>query len=141
MRFIISLVPPGALLMSCGHSHVISGSVMDRNGSPIERAIVSLEPGNVELITDSDGGFIIDYLRADDGERIKLDKRTDYTVSVFKPGYHDADTSFFYKRGELFLEPLTMVEDTIRVETSQDNIDPDQYPDRAQNHGAAYEGE
>lgn len=128
-------------LSACSTHHVIHGTVVNRNGEPLERVIVSLEPGNVELVTDEQGSFAIDYLRDEDGERVKLKKKTDYTITAFKPGYHDASSSFYFKRGELDLENITMVEDTIRVEAGDENIDPDLYPDRTQNHGAAYEGE
>ena len=41
-------------------------------GEPLPRAVVSLVPGNVELVTDRDGRFVIDYLRDQSGERVKL---------------------------------------------------------------------
>lgn len=129
------------LLLGCPAKRVITGTVIDRNGDPLDRVVISLAPGNVELITDETGAFTIDYLRDDAGERIKLDKRTTYEVVAFKPGFHDATSSFYYKRGELVLEPLSMVQDTIRVDANTENIDPNLYPDRAQNNGAAYEGE
>ncbi len=127
--------------LGCSTHHVISGTVLDRNGEPIERVVVGLDPGNVELVTDEYGRFAIDYLRDETGERTKLGKRSEYDISLFKPGYHNAATSFYYKRGELLLEPLNMTEDTIRVEAGEENIDPGLYPDRAQSNGAAYEGE
>lgn len=140
MRPLLCLLPL-LLLGACARHHVITGTVLDRNGKPVQRAVVSLKPGNVELITDENGAFSIDYLRDDAGERTKLDKRANYELAVFKPGFHEATAAFYYKRGELLLEPVSMVEDTIRVEANTDNIDPSLYPDRAQNHGAAYEGE
>ena len=71
---------------ACG-PRIISGKVMDRNGNPVDRALVRIEPGNVELVTDSTGYFQVDYLRDDLGERVKLDARTDYSFEIFKPGY------------------------------------------------------
>ena len=140
MRNPIWLIIP-LLLPACAGKRIIAGTVLDRNGEPVQRAVVSLDPGNVELITDESGAFTIDYQRDDAGERTKLGKRATYEVTVFKPGYHSANATFYYKRGELVLEPMNMVEDTIRVEANTDNIDPNLYPDRAQNNGAAYEGE
>jgi hypothetical protein len=128
-------------LAGCSRHHAIYGSVVDRNGEPLERVVVSLEPGNVELVTDEYGRFTIDYLRDSSGARVKLQKRADYEVSLFKPGFHNASTTFYFKTGEIELDPLNMTEDTIRVDAGSENIDPGQYPDRAQNNGAAYEGE
>lgn len=121
--------------------HSIAGTVTNRNGDPIERVNVTLSPGNVEIITDETGKFLIDYLRDDAGNRIKLAKRTDYAVSFFKVGYHEEKQTFLFKRGALVLEPVTLKEDTIRVDASQDNIDPASFPDRQQNSGGSYEGE
>ena len=87
-----------ASLSGCG-PHIINGAVIDRNGFPVERAIVSLSPGNVEIVTDSHGEFSIDYLRDDMGERIRLDWRNDYEVEVFKAGYHELREKFYYKWG------------------------------------------
>ena len=128
-------------LAGCGRHHAIYGTVLDRNGEPLERVVVGLAPGNVELVTDEYGQFTIDYLRDETGARVKLQRRADYEVSLFKPGFHNASTTFYFKRGELELEPLGMTEDTIRVDAGGENIDPGEYPDRAQNNGAAYEGE
>lgn len=121
--------------------HAISGTVVDRNGRPVPRANVRLEPGNVEIITDTQGGFTIDYLRDNEGNRTRLQRRTKYAMEFFKVGYHPDDIQFDYKRGELLLEPVTLVEDTIKLAQSQDDIDPAQHPDRAQGAGGSYEGE
>ncbi|MBN1336944.1 MAG: carboxypeptidase regulatory-like domain-containing protein [Deltaproteobacteria bacterium] len=132
-----------ALLLpaACAPHHVISGSILDRNGQPVERVIVGLQPGGVELVTDAQGGFSIDYLRDANGNRTRLRRRTDYTLSAVKTGFHDATKIFHFTRGELQLDPLTLTEDTIRVEAGVENLDPAIYPDRAQNDGATYEGE
>jgi len=128
-------------LSGCSRHHAIFGIVQDRNGEPLARVVVGLSPGNVELVTDEAGQFTVDYLRDESGARTKLQRRSDYEITLFKPGYHNASTTFYFKRGELQLEPMSLTEDTIRVEAGSENIDPGQYPDRAQNNGAAYEGE
>jgi len=133
------LVPLG--LSGCAAKRSISGSIVDRNGKPMDRVIVSLDPGGVELVTDSQGAFTIDYLRDDAGERVKLSKKTDYTLEAFRTGYHVERQDFFFKHGELLLEPVTMKEDTIRLDASQDNIDPGRFPDRTNSAGSNYEGE
>ncbi|MFZ5475508.1 MAG: carboxypeptidase-like regulatory domain-containing protein [Myxococcota bacterium] len=124
-----------------GSKHAITGTVIDRNGEPLERVNVALAPGNVEIITDETGKFLVDYLRDEEGNRVKLAKRTEYTVSFFKVGFHEEKQTFFYKRGAFVLEPITLKEDTIRVDPSTDNIDPAQFPDRQQSSGGSYEGE
>lgn len=117
------------------------GSVVDRNGEALARVNVKVSPGNVEIITDDSGRFTIDYLRDDAGERVKLTKRTIYEFEYFKVGFQPEKASIEFKRGELYMEPITLKEDTISVKTSNDNIDPGLYPDRAQNSGGSYEGE
>ena len=130
-----------ALLPAHAGRHAISGQVMDRNGDPIDRAIVSLEPGNVELVTDREGRFLIDYLRKDNGDRTRLEKKTDYTIEVFRPGYHTTSQDFFFKRGELDLATLTLREETISVPDSGENLDPEIYTDPTHASGANYEGQ
>jgi hypothetical protein len=129
------------LLVGCAGSRHISGQVIDRNGEPMDRVVVSLSPGNVELVTDSEGRFTIDYLRDESGERKKLDKRTDYAIELFRPGYHISESSLYYKKGELILDPLTLTEDTIEIRQSSANIDPANNPDRTHSAGTNYEGE
>jgi hypothetical protein len=120
--------------------HSIQSTVLTRNGEPVGRARITLSPGNVELVTDREGRFLIDYLRDEQGERIKLDKKTDYALEVFKVGYHPQTTSFYFKRGELVLPEIVLVEKTIQVDDVPVNIDPDtEVPTHAA--GAAYEGQ
>jgi hypothetical protein len=127
--------------IGCAHRRAITGTVIDRNGKPVDRVLVSLQPGEVEVITDSEGGFRIDYLRDERGNRINLQRRAEYKIEAFRPGFHVAELSIYYKRGELEIEALTMVEDTIRVQPGDANIDPAAYPDRTHSSGASYEGE
>ena len=129
------------LLTGCANKRAITGQVIDRNGEPIDRVVVSLSPGNVELVTDSEGNFLVDYLRDESGERIKLDKRQEYTIELFRPGYHISESMVSYKKGALILEPMTLTEDTIELRPSSANIDPDQHPDRTHSSGTNYEGE
>lgn len=125
----------------CASKRAIIGQVIDRNGQPMDRVIISLDPGNVELITDSTGSFRIDYLRDAEGERTRLDRKTDYVLEVFRTGYHVGKSSFFFKKGELVLEPITLKEDTIILRASEDDIDPARFPDRTHSSGSNYEGE
>ena len=107
----------------------------------MDRAIISLEPGNVQLVTDREGRFLIDYLRDDDGERIRLAKRMDYELEVFKPGFHTQTFNFYYKKKGLMLDTFTLVEETIEVQDHGENIDPTLYSDQTTNTGATYEGQ
>ncbi|MCK6525388.1 carboxypeptidase-like regulatory domain-containing protein [Myxococcota bacterium] len=119
----------------------ISGQVIDRNGQPLDRALVKVVPGGVELITDQTGAFAFDYLRDETGARTKLKPRQEYTVEVFKPGYHVEQVPVRYERGVLILAPVTLREDTIRVESAPVDLDPDAVNTRGQSSGATYEGE
>jgi hypothetical protein len=119
----------------------LRGSVVDRNGEPVKRVNVRLSPGNVEIITDDQGLFTIDYLRDAEGNRVKLQRKTTYTVEFFKVGFHPVETEVEYKRGELTIEAVTLKEDTIKLDLSADDIDPSRFPDRAQDGGGSYEGE
>lgn len=135
------LLLPLVLGTACARHHAVIGKVVDRNGEPMDKVVISMQPGGVEMITDSNGAFMIDYLRDEQGQRTKLSRKTDYSIEVFRTGYNVHSDSFYFKNGELFLDPITLAEDTIRVENSPDNIDPAQFPDRSQSAGAAYEGE
>lgn len=119
----------------------ISGAVQDRNGDPVDRVIISLTPGNVQLVTDREGRFLIDYLRDEDGERIHLAKRTDYQLEVFKPGFHTQTLNFYYPKKELVLDTVTLVEETIEIQDHGENIDPALYSDQTSESGATYEGQ
>lgn len=120
--------------------HSIAASVVTRNGTPVGRAIIKLSPGNVELVTDREGRFLIDYLRDDEGERVRLGKKTDYALDVFKVGFHAQQATFYYKKGEVVLPDIVLVEETIEVEDAPENIDP---ASEATTHaaGANYEGQ
>jgi hypothetical protein len=119
----------------------ISGVVLDRNGKPVTRAIITLAPGNVQMITDEQGKFTIDYLRSDAGERIKLTKKVDYDLEVFKPGFHVEKRNFFYKSGPVAVEPITLAEETVQLTPDSENIDPGLFSDKTHGSGATYEGQ
>lgn len=137
-RIARTLVP--MLALGCAHNR-LTGTVVDRNGAPVPGAIVGLAPGNVEVVTDAEGRWVVDYLRDDEGERVRLGTRTDYEVEAFRVGYHVATTRVSYKRGDATVETITLVEDSIRIATPEDDIDPGREAGRPQATGAAYEGE
>jgi hypothetical protein len=141
MRVALYLV--GSLLLA-GEAHaanVIGGRVVDRNGQPLPRAIISLSPGNVELVTDQDGRFAINYLRDESGERIKLNSKTDYQLEVFLTGYHTFTVSVPFRRGEVEVDTVTMVEESLDVQDLADIIDPAHYSTSTQSSGASYIGQ
>jgi hypothetical protein len=127
--------------VACGPKPAITGLVVDRNGAGMPRAIVSLAPGNVELVTDRDGHFLIDYLRDDQGQRVHLKKRVPYHLEVFKPGFHTYTVEVPYKHGIATVDTVTMVEDTIDVKDLPENLDPALYSSQTQSAGANYEGQ
>lgn len=131
----------GLLLSGCAANNAINGRVVDRNGRPLDRVIVSLEPGNVELLTDSSGTFRIDYLRDGGGRRVRLQRRTSYEVELLKPGYHVGHSRFDYSRGELVLDAMTLTEDSLDLAPGETSLDPALYPDRSTSEGSTYEGE
>lgn len=129
------------LLQGCFGNHYIMGAVIDRAGQPVRRAIISLEPGNVQLVTDQEGRFLIDYLRDTEGERVRLQRRTEYRIEVYKPGYHLAKSTFFYDRGAIEVQAVKLVEDTLEVQGDDATLDPAAYDQRTQSSGATYEGD
>ncbi len=129
-----------ALATGCATRHAIVGKVVDRNGEPMGRVIVAVEPGGVELLTDNEGAFAVDYLRDDEGKRTKLKRRTQYTVETFRTGFQTVRTEVDYRRGELQLAAIVMPEETIRVAPGNHMIDPST-AERPTSTGATYEGE
>jgi hypothetical protein len=121
--------------------HYIEGDINDRNGEPLDRAIVTLQPGNVQLVTDREGRFLIDYLRDEDGERTRLAKKTEYILEVFKPGFHVHTETFYFKKGVLAVEAVTMLEETIQVKDDGEDLDPALFKDGSHSAGANYEGQ
>lgn len=137
----VLLLAPAVSSAADAPRNYIAGSVTDRNGMPVSRAIVTLSPGNVQLVTDNDGRYLIDYLRDDGGERTKLLRRTDYEVEIYKPGFHPENRGFYYKKGAVQVEAIVVLEDTINIEDDKADLDPSLYADRAQSDGANYEGQ
>ena len=129
-------LPVGALA-----ANQISGRVVDRNGQPLARAIVSLSPGDVELVTDADGRFVINYLRDASGERIKLDSKREYQLEIFLTGYHTFTVKVPFKRGELEVDEVTMVEETLNVQDLAEIIDPARYTRSTHSSGASFIGQ
>ncbi len=119
----------------------ISGQIINRNGQPVERAIITLSPGNVKLVTDAEGRFVIDYLRDDTGKRTKLQKKREYALEVFKPGFHVVSLPFFYKSGGIAMDTLTLEEETLNVADDGQNLDPGLFGNRTNSAGATYEGQ
>lgn len=134
-----------ALLLAAGPAwaakNSISGQVVDRNGKPVTRAIITLAPGNVQMITDDQGKFTIDYLRSESGERVKLTKKVDYDLEVFKPGFHVEKRNFFYKSGPVSVDTITLAEETVQIAPDTENIDPGLFNDKTHGSGATYEGQ
>jgi hypothetical protein len=127
--------------LACAGSRAITGQVIERNGAPVPQAIVSLEPGNVEVLTDETGRFAIGYLREDDGDRKALALRTEYRLEAFKVGFHLASAQVAYRTGQLRVEPVTLAPDTIDLPPAQQALDPARFPDAVRSAGATYEGE
>lgn len=127
--------------------HAIVGTVVDRNGDPVPRAVVSVNVTSkkqaafeVSLMTDRRGEFRVDYLRPEGAERrVKLPKRADYDIEVFKPGFHLHDTDVYFRKGETLVPPITLVEETIAVQDLPENLDPATSSEAATSTGATFE--
>jgi len=130
----------GALLTACAGHRVITGAVTDHRGAAMDRAIVRLSPGDLEIMTDREGHFLIDFLR-DGDERMHVTPRTSYTLDVFKPGYHVVETTFFYTRGQQILDNITLVPDVLRVQDDGEDLVPTLDDDHTTSGGATYEGQ
>lgn len=131
------------LLSANAHAgrHAITGQVLDRNGEPVDRAIISLSPGNVEMVTDREGKFLIDYLRDNEGQRVNLLKRQQYDLEVFKVGFHVETRSFLYKRGPALIEIITLTEDTIAIQDDGKDLTESLESKPTHSAGANYEGQ
>jgi len=126
--------------------HYISGRVIDRNGDPVDKAVITLRPDTdkdleVQLVTDREGRFLVDYLRTADGERARLARRVTYDLEVYKPGFHPRNLKLEYRKGELQVDTLMMTEDTIVVHDDDVQLDPDAYEQQTHSAGANYEGQ
>ena len=143
MSFLRKFLVVGALCISSAYAgnHAIRGKVIDRNGDPVAQAIVSLSPVNVELITDRQGQFSIEYLRNTEGERMRLLKREDYTIEFYKVGFHVESRTFFYKRGDVTLQAVRLVEESIRVRDDNAELTESLETKPTHSAGANYEGQ
>lgn len=130
--------------------NAIAGQVVDRNGAPVPRARVKLWSGGsesdspqpyTELVTDRDGRFRIDYFRSQTGERMKLAKKTEYTLEIWKLGFHLFTVPLAYRRGELVVDTVTMLEDSLDPLAYSEQLDPALYSRSTQSSGATYEGQ
>lgn len=119
----------------------IHGTVTDRNGEPMSHVNVRVSPGNLEIVTDDDGAFTVDYLRDEAGERTHLARRTTYTFEMYKLGFQLAKADLEYKSGEVQLEPVTLSPDTITVRASATDMDPANGTETDPQGGGSYEGE
>ena len=89
-------------------SRSIGGQVLDIEGQPVARALVRLTPRSVFQVTDADGRFTIHRMRSPTGSEQKLERRTDYTLEVFKVGYAVEHVPVAFRRGRLRLAPVTL---------------------------------
>jgi len=126
---------------------VIVGTVVDRNGDPVPRAVVAVDVTTkarqtlgVALMTDRSGKYRIEYLRVDGEERtMKLPKKSAYAIEVFKPGYHQRQADVYLRSGKLVVDPITLVEETIAVQDLPENLDPGTQSESAPSTGATFE--
>lgn len=98
-----------------GEPDLMYGRVVDRNDKPLSRVTIKVSPGLVERVTSKWGEYDVEHLYADDGEKLPLKKNQDYTISAWKPGYHETTQIFHYDGGNTEIPTITLVEDTITL--------------------------
>ncbi|MFT6145418.1 MAG: hypothetical protein ACJAZO_000306 [Myxococcota bacterium] len=142
MRFITPFLLVGCLaLAACGGKRIITGVVTDASGQPLDRAIVRLEPGNIEMVTDREGQFTIEYLRTEDASRTGIGKRQTYILDVFKPGFSIEQREFYYKAGALSVGAIPLTVEVLRVQDDGENLVPSLQAEPTNTGGATYEGQ
>ncbi len=141
LRAIFVLLLGAGMVPAALAKAAIHGTVTDRTGQPMSRVNVRVVPGNVEIVTDDQGKFTIDYLRDAAGNRTHLTRRTTYTFEMYKLGFQLAKADVDYKHGELELDPVALAPDTISVRASATDVDPANAADTNAQGGGSYEGE
>ena len=139
----MSRLLPVILLLGtgCGASRAITGTITDADGRPLDRAIVSMEPGGVQLVTNREGEFVIDYLRDESSDRTALQKKQTYTLDVYKPGFSIQQLDLYYKGGEHIVAPIALSTEQLSVQDDGQNLVPSLELDRTSTGGATYEGQ
>lgn len=107
-----------------GEPDIMFGRVVDRNDKPLSRVTIRVSPGTVERISNKWGEYEIEYLFSDDGERLGIKKNQDYTISAWKPGFHETTQIFRYEGGSSEIPTITLVEDSITL-TPENILDPE----------------
>lgn len=142
MRLVSPFLLAGCLVLSaCGGKRVITGMVTDASGQPLDNAIIRLEPGNIELVTDRQGQFVIEYLRTDDASRTGIAKRQTYVLDVFKPGFSIEQREFYYKSGAHLVGAIPLTPEVLRVQDDGENLVPSLQAEPTNTGGATYEGQ
>ena len=99
-----------------GRGELMYGRVVDRNDKPLKRVTIVVSPGNTELITNRWGEYEIDKLHAEDGTRIRLITNQDYSITAWKPGYHETTQIFRYEGKMQEIPTITLIEDSIELD-------------------------
>jgi hypothetical protein len=121
--------------------HQIAGKVVDQNGKSVTNVVVSVEPGNLQIATGADGAFLVDYLRDEGGERVKVTRKTDYAFEFFKAGFHTVQIKVRFVKGTVTMDPVALVPVALDVVDLGGNIDPALYDQSKAAEGATYEGQ
>ncbi len=135
----LALVQLGALAF--GAQNQIAGTVVDQNGKPVQNVVVSVSPGDLQIASDASGAFLVDYLRDEAGERVKLGRKTEYVFEFFKPGFHSQRMQVKFLKGAVVMDALALVPVTIDVVDLGGNLDPALYDAATSSEGATYEGQ
>lgn len=119
----------------------IAGAVVDQNGKGVGNVVVTVAPGDLQIATGGDGAFLVDYLRDERGERVKVGRKTDYVFEFFKPGFHTVKMQVRFLKGAVVMDPVALVPVALDVVDLGGNIDPGLYGEPTAAEGATYEGQ
>lgn len=102
---------------------LLFGRVVDRYDKPIMRAIVGMAPGSSERISNKWGEFEFVYGINGEGERQPLRLGHDYTISAWKPGYHETTQIVRFEGGPQEVPTITLVEDIIQLRFDSSDLE------------------
>jgi hypothetical protein len=126
-----------------GQPDVLSGLVLDPEGSPVSFAKVSVvaeseadRSGNYSAkgvdaslqgsrglaVTTEGGRWVVDHLSNEAGTDLGLPRKHYYEVTVYKPGFHLWKESVHYEKGTLQVE-VTLYPDAIEIDDVGNMVD------------------
>lgn len=103
---------------------IMFGKVVDRNDRPLQRVTIRVSPGAVERISNKWGEYEVEYGFDEEGNRMSLKKGQDYTITAWKPGYHETTQIVRYEGNSQEIPTITLVEESITLSPDTVGLDP-----------------